>query len=239
MLLSDADDGNSGGATALLATLPTERLMAASVIPGVNTSNAAQCAPGQSWVWDGVRFDVLAPLPAETAEGKARTNSCVVRVSGPNGSLLLPANIERKEQAQLVASYGAALASDVLVMPHHGAAGAWSADFLDAVKPRLAVASVGYLNPYRQPRQDVVAAYRARDVAVCRTDLDGAITIDMGMPAWKVTAWRASHARYWQITRSDQPCADPGVSSGNEHSRHDDIALAAILQGVEAHDAGH
>jgi competence protein ComEC len=239
MLLSDTDDGNSGGATALLAALPVGRVMAASAIPGIDATKVTQCAPGQSWVWDGVHFDVLAPLPGESVDSKARNNSCVVRVSGPNGSLLLPANIEHKEQTQLAAYYGAALATDALIMPHHGAAGAWSADFLDAVKPRLAVASVGYLNPYRQPRQDVVDAYHARGIAVCRTDLDGAITIDMGTPAWNVTAWRTDHAHYWQAEQREQPCSRTDAASGNEHGRHDDIALASVLQGVEAHDAGH
>lgn len=237
MVLSDADDGDSEGGPAVLAALPVAHVMGTA--PERAMPAAQPCIAGKSWTWDGVRFDVLAPLTEAPADGRAKTDGCVLRVVGAGGSVLLAANIERKEEAQLLARYGDALASDVLLMPHHGAAGAWSAGFLAAAGPKLAIASVGYLNPYRQPRADVVSEYQARGVIVCRTDRDGAIEVDMGVAAWQATPWRAGHARYWQdLTAADDACA-AAAGSGKQHGGHDDIALTTVLQGIEAHDAGH
>ena len=67
--------------------------------------SATRCSAGQSWVWDGVRFDVLRPAAADYDSGlKSNAMSCVLRVAeaGAGGrSVLLTGDIERDQEAAL------------------------------------------------------------------------------------------------------------------------------------------
>jgi competence protein ComEC len=51
---------------------------------------------------------------------------------------------------------------------------------LDAVRPRLAVISLGRRNRFRFPHEEVLRRYDARLVRTLRTDLLGAITLRIG-----------------------------------------------------------
>jgi competence protein ComEC len=128
------------------------------------------------WQWDGVRFDVLQPPIESYGEGrKSNAMSCVLRVSSPtSGSALLTGDIEREQEAALVAELGDALASDVLVVPHHGSKTSSTAAFLDAVHPRQAVFQAGYRNRFGHPAPTVVARYRERGITVFASPSCGA-----------------------------------------------------------------
>lgn len=65
----------------------------------------------------------------------------------------------------------------VLVAGHHGAATSTSGFFLDLVKPRTVVISVGKENRFGHPAQEVLARLEARGCTVYRTDEMGTIII--------------------------------------------------------------
>jgi competence protein ComEC len=120
----------------------------------------------------------------------------VLRVGGGGGSVLLTGDIEREQEAALVVAHGAALASDVLVAPHHGSKTSSSAPFLDAVRPKVAVFQAGYRNRFGHPAEVVLDRYRERGIAIVASPACG---------AWQ---WRADGAapgtcqrdvarRYW------------------------------------------
>ena len=102
--------------------------------------------------------------------------SCVLRVAGaPARSVLLTGDIEREQEAALVAAHGAALRSDVLLVPHHGSQTSSTAAFLDAVQPRVAVFQAGYRNRFGHPaRRGAGALPRARHRASSRSPACGA-----------------------------------------------------------------
>jgi competence protein ComEC len=64
-----------------------------------------------------------------------------------------------------------------LKVPHHGSRTSSSAELLDAVRPGLAVISLGWKNRFNFPSPEVLGRYRARQVRVLRTDRDGAVTV--------------------------------------------------------------
>jgi competence protein ComEC len=122
-----------------------------------------------------VHFQMLRP-PASEYERKLKSNamSCVLRVSGGGRSALLTGDIEREQEAALVALSGEALHSDVLVVPHHGSRTSSTGAFLDAVHPRIAVFQAGYRNRFGHPAPDVLARYRERGIAIRITTTCGA-----------------------------------------------------------------
>lgn len=68
---------------------------------------------------------------------------------------------------------------DVLKIAHHGSATATTRAFLDAVRPAVAIASVGTGNPYGHPAASTMARIRAAGARVLRTDLDGSVEVDL------------------------------------------------------------
>ncbi|QDQ26061.1 DNA internalization-related competence protein ComEC/Rec2 [Chitinimonas arctica] len=213
LLLSHDDSDHTGGASAVLAEVDVAGLRGVpphrETLPaGFRLPPRAPCRAGESWSWDGVHFDMLHPPARQRAAASDNASSCVLRVQGSGGRLLLPADIGRPEEAALLTKApsgnpGAQLRADVLVMPHHGSAGSSSTDFVAAVSPRLAVATVGYLNGFRHPRPDVLKRYAAQGSTVWRTDLDGAVRIEFGPPGWQAERWRAAHRRYWFEVEDD------------------------------------
>jgi competence protein ComEC len=154
------------------------------------------CLAGAGWEWDGVRFEVLHPLAIEPA-AKSNARSCVIRVSTPAASVLIPGDIEREQELALVAAFGERLASTVLIAPHHGSRTSSSAPFLQAVRPQLGIIQNGYRNRFGHPAPDVVARYREHGIALRSSPACGAWT-------WRSDASPASGAcqrdvarRYW------------------------------------------
>jgi competence protein ComEC len=99
--------------------------------------------------------------------------SIVTRLQCGATSILFAADIEvdglrqlEKESRQPVT---------LLKVPHHGARSSFDRDWLEDIRPRYAVISVGQANPYGHPVQAVLQAYADQQVAVSRTDLDGAV----------------------------------------------------------------
>ena len=86
--------------------------------------------------------------------------SCVIRVTGGGRGVLLTGDIEREQEATLVAGQGTALQSHVLAVPHHGSKTSLSAPFLDAVQPRIAIfqAATAIGSPILPPRYSSATA---------------------------------------------------------------------------------
>jgi len=155
-----------------------------------------RCARGMAWEWDGVRFEMLHPAPASAAR-RRNDESCVLRVTTAGGAMLLTGDIERGAEAELARS-GPAQA-DVLLVPHHGSRTSSSAEFLAAVRPRHAIAPVGYRSRFGHPHPEVLARYAAAGLAPLRTDRDGAVTVRLTPGAPTLEAERARRARYWHV----------------------------------------
>jgi beta-lactamase superfamily II metal-dependent hydrolase len=69
------------------------------------------------------------------------------------------------------------LKSKVIKISHHGSKYASAADFLNRVKPEVAIVSCGAWNRYGHPSQAVLDRLKALNVKLYRTDLQGEITI--------------------------------------------------------------
>jgi len=208
LVLSHRDSDHVGGARAVLGAIDVDSL-ASSLEDGHPLFEAAhdahRCVAGQRWRWDGVDFTVLAP-GAGDYERTLRPNamSCVLRVAGGGRSVLLTGDIEREQEAALVVAHGAALQSDVLVVPHHGSKTSSTAPFLDAVRPTIAVFQAGYRNRFGHPAEEVLDRYRERGIAIVASPACG---------AWQ---WRADGAaagdcqrevarRYWHHPMAPPP----------------------------------
>jgi competence protein ComEC len=136
---------------------------------------------GQRLDWPGLTVEVLGPRYAETRqEGEAtgteiNNASVVLRATTRSGRILLTGDVELGAQADLLDT-GADLRADVLKVPHHGSRYI-APEFVDAVRPRIALISVGAGNRYGHPNPGTVGRLTAKGATVLRTDQDGDVAV--------------------------------------------------------------
>ena len=129
----------------------------------------------------GVEIRLLYPLQDFLSRRSAErwrdtnNNSLVVQLIYGRHAFLFPGDITRRAEAELVATSGADVRSDVLIVPHHGSKSSSSSIFLDAVKPRIAVVSARDRGKRRHPHPKVVDRYRRRNCRLFYTESQGAI----------------------------------------------------------------
>jgi competence protein ComEC len=199
LVLSHRDADHTGGAASVLAQQPRAEVLS-SMEPehALQTVRPAQrCEAGQSWVWDGVRFEILHPS-ATDYETLRRSNalSCVLKISTPQRAALLVGDIEKAQELALVAQ-GANLRADVLLVPHHGSKTSSTPAFIEAVNPRFALVQAGYRNRYGHPAPVVMDRYDERGITVLDSPRCGAASWSSDQ-ADKVDCHRQTHKRYWQ-----------------------------------------
>jgi len=195
LVLSHHDFDHDGATQDLLRTIPSDELMVGQTASAFGLAHT-RCTPGRSWRWDGILFEVLAPLPQIMVSGN-NPQSCVLRVANTHNALLLAGDIPTEVEAMLVERYGARLASTILIAPHHGSKTSSSALFLRTVAPEWAVVSAGYRNRYGHPHASVLAAYRTQGTKVVRTDQSGALEMIFDRNV-TIHGIRQSIPRYWR-----------------------------------------
>jgi competence protein ComEC len=201
MIVTHSDTDHSGGALAILEAVPTA-WVASSLWPGhpvVRTAHRhLRCVAGQRWIWDGVQFEMLQPSAASYGDPSLKPNArgCTLRISAQGHAMLLAADIEAAQEAQLVLGARDKLRADVLLAPHHGSGTSSTLGFLLAVQPRLAVFQVGYRNRYHHPKRQVLERYQTLGIARLRSDESGAIALSFGSEV-SASHYRQDHARYW------------------------------------------
>ncbi len=200
IVVTHEDADHSGGAASVVRSIPA-RLLLSSVSHGHPVRDLVPyrlpCYAGQRWTWDGVEFAILHPPAERHAESRAKPNtrSCVLRVQTAQGAILLTSDIEARDEAALLAS-GQALKARVALVPHHGSRTSSTPRFVAAIGAEHAVFAVGYGNRFGHPKADVFARYAG--ARRWRTDLDGAISLELGPRGLTIGSERASERRYWR-----------------------------------------
>ena len=164
-----------------------------------------QCHAAQFWEWDGVRFEMLHPKIESYADSKLKDNArgCVLKISSQHGSALLAADIEQREENELLARDPQVLRSDVLIAPHHGSKSSSNEKFVRQVNPKTVIFSAGYRNRFGHPRPEVVERYGEIGAELLRTDHDGALLLDFSSTQVSARKWRLERRRYWHASIND------------------------------------
>jgi competence protein ComEC len=202
MIVTHADIDHSGGALSVLQAVPVDWLVSSLKEDHpiqLAAASARQCRAGESWQWDDVRFEMLHPPEQSYSNSKLKTNalSCVMKITTLHGSVMLPADIEKRSEYQLIEHVGDALASTVLVAPHHGSKTSSTDEFVSRVNPRLVIFTVGYRNRFGHPKNEVVERYQSIGSRVLRSDTDGAVSLRFAKNEVTVETARSLRRRYW------------------------------------------
>lgn len=129
---------------------------------------------GDHFTFNGMDIDVLNPDRTTTIENPNNA-SIVLKVLYGKTSFLLTGDIESEVEQKLILS-GLVSKADVLKVPHHGSKYSSSDYFLNAVKPDLAIMSVGS-GIKGLPGEEAMERYKRLSIPLLRTDKNGLIRV--------------------------------------------------------------
>ena len=197
LIISHPDNDHSAGAATLVAAMPPARVYYGGDREA--TAGAIPCVAGQAWRWPGgQQFQFLSPLPVPAGSRPSNDSSCVLQVEAAGYRLLLAGDVESPQERELVRYWGSQLASDWMLVPHHGSRTSSSWALLKTVRPSIAALSSGYANRFGHPHEDVLARLEGAGAQVYSTASGGALEFDFapGQPV-KVRLRRESYKRFW------------------------------------------
>ncbi len=151
----------------------------------------AGLAAGDRLTVDAVDLLVLWPIrgevPREPPDNGTGINNVSIVVLGTVGArrFLLTGDVEDGVDPRLLAEGLPRV--DLLKIAHHGSRTATTDAFVQAVAPRVAIASAGAGNPYGHPARPTLDRLAAAGAHVYRTDVDGSVSVTFGANGLEVT----------------------------------------------------
>ncbi|MCE3203421.1 MBL fold metallo-hydrolase [Paenibacillus sonchi] len=184
MVATHPDADHIGGLDDVLKALDVKSVYAPKVSHTTETyKDFLTAVKNEGRTIKSVTKGVAIPLTGVDAKFLAPINSygddlndwsAVLKVTYKNKSFLFTGDAEKASENDMLAD-GLNLKADVLKVGHHGSSSSTSKAFLDAVKPKYAVISVGK-NNYGHPDSGILARLKNANVSVLRTDQKGTIT---------------------------------------------------------------
>jgi competence protein ComEC len=145
---------------------------------------------------EDARVYVLWPPPMDAAgapthaQRNPNDGSVVIKLVYGEISMILTGDAPEGIERRLIRRFGTFLHADLLKLGHHGSSTSTSEDFLEAVHPDIALISVGAHNTFHHPSRQVMDRLRLHNVAVARTDADGAVMFDTNGRTLRRVRWR-------------------------------------------------
>ena len=127
-------------------------------------------------------FDVLWPTENQIATNVLNNNAIVCNLHYRDFSMLFTGDIEEiaeKEILELYSQHNNLLKTNILKIGHHGSKTSSTSEFLDVLKPQIAVIGVGKNNKFGHPNDGVLQRINDLNCKIFRTDLNGEISIEV------------------------------------------------------------
>jgi len=128
---------------------------------------------------NGATAEVIFPFGSVADLDPNDTNaaSVVIRLTDGKNSFLFTGDLPIQQEDEILAK-NINVQADVLKVGHHGSKYSSSNEFLDAVKPRDGIISVGANNMYGHPNPEALARLNAHRIRLFRTDQLGDIVYE-------------------------------------------------------------
>lgn len=199
LLISHFDNDHAGSMAAVVEAVAVDEVLAPALRHGVSRP----CRAGEHWHWDGVDFYLLHP----ESIGRRLDNeqSCVLLVQAGGRQLLLPGDIGRKAEMQMLQrwQHTAGLpppALDVLLAPHHGSRSSSSLALLAVAQGATVINSSGYRNRYGHPHSEVLQRYRQAGMRVLDTACAGLVNLRLDHHGQlQIRSFRGARRRYSEL----------------------------------------
>lgn len=197
MIATHPDADHHGGLDEVLKAYKVEAVYAPKVSHTTQAyDNFRKAVTAEKLTIKTAKAGVKLPLKTVTAKfvgpvrdyGKTDLNnwSAVLHVTYNKNKFLFTGDAEKTAETDMVKAKQT-LAADVVKAGHHGAKTSSNVSFLNAVKPKYAVISVGK-NSYGHPSTEVLSRFKPYKTAIYRTDQKGNIVFTSTGTKISVTA---------------------------------------------------
>ena len=141
-----------------------------------------------------VRLYILNPPNVLVREDTTVTvsfnnQSVVLKLLYGQTGLLLTGDAEVPAEERMIQTYNGFLGANILKAGHHGSITSSSPDFLNTVRPQLAIISVGLNNKFGHPSQQVLDRLKTMHCEYERTDEAGAVLLESDGIHWQMVPW--------------------------------------------------
>jgi competence protein ComEC len=123
------------------------------------------------------RVDCLHPDSVIHSGHTHNNHSQVLKISDPFHSFLFTGDVENEVEHHLAKSICQHLQATVLKVAHHGSSTSTTSEFVDCVKPRVAIVSCGRRNRFNFPSPVTVKTLKKAKVKIFYTSRSGGIKI--------------------------------------------------------------
>ena len=123
-----------------------------------------------------VKVTILHPQKQLIINNTINNNSIVCKLEYKSFSMLFTGDIEN-EAEELIQSKNVNLNADILKVAHHGSKTSSSQEFLNLVKPKIALIGVGEKNKFGHPNAEILERFKYIGTKIYRTDKNGEITV--------------------------------------------------------------
>lgn len=127
-------------------------------------------------------LDILWPIENQITENALNNNAIVCNLHYRDFSMLFTGDIEEiaeKEILELYSQNKNLLKANILKAGHHGSKTSSTSEFINVVKPQIAVIGVGKNNKFGHPNEGVLQRLSDLNCKIFRTDLNGEISIEV------------------------------------------------------------
>lgn len=123
-------------------------------------------------------IDVLWPDNNLVNINIINNNSLVFKVNYNNTSILFTGDIEEIAEKEIVNKYDEAIfKSDILKVAHHGSKTSSCVEFINNVRPKIALIGVGQNNKFGHPSEEIISRFNNLNIEIFRTDTMGEVVI--------------------------------------------------------------
>lgn len=144
----------------LLETISKKGLKVKTAKSGVNIINT-----------NDLKIDIIAPNSETYSD--LNNYSAVIKIIYKNRKFLFMGDAETKSEDEILND----ISVDVIKIGHHGSNTSSSQSFVNKVKPKYAIISVGANNKYNHPYQAIIDRWTNAGATIYRTDINGNIVV--------------------------------------------------------------
>ena len=200
-VLTHADPDHIGGARSVLRSFRPRAIWEGVAVPPhepLRWLSEAADRIGAEWRTaraddhlrvSGIEIHTLHPPQPDWERQRVRNDdSIVLAIRMGKVSVILPGDVGREGEGRVL-DHLEPTPLMVLKAPHHGSATSSTVEFLERIRPAVAIFSAGRNNRFGHPARVVVERYRAMGTTMFSTAEDGAVILDTDGEVVEMRTW--------------------------------------------------
>ena len=190
LIVSHGDEDHSGGLSSIKTHFHVAEHLGYAGEP---------CRPGMHLpVLPNVTLTLLSG--AGQSQQNRNDDSCVLLMQYDDKTILLPGDISRAIELDLIAHNLIEGPVHVLVAAHHGSSSSSSSTFVDAIEAEAVVFTTSLNNQFGHPHSAVADRFEGRGTKVFNTATQGSIDFQFRSNApWRASTLRNNLSPYWTV----------------------------------------